>query len=231
MGNIYVKRLEAWKTAAERRDLTNISATISDGRPTIQAHFTLPVGQASYRLVYSFEALGRIRVNATYTPGADKVPTMPRFGMRLAVPRELDQISWYGRGPHETYWDRKTGGELAVYHNTVDYLNFPYIRPQDVGNRTDVRWVTLSSLSGLGLKVIGTQPLSVSVLPFSQEDLAQAQHPNELPRRNYNIVHIDWKLHGVGGDNSWGAKTHPDYTLSGNRPYEYEFVLTPLRHE
>jgi len=91
-----------------------------------------------------------------------------------------------------------------------------------------VRWLTLTNDSGEGLKVVGTKPLSVSAWPFSLDDLAAAKHPHELPRRDFNVVHIDWKLNGVGGDNSWGAETHPEYTLSGNDAHEFEFVLLPV---
>ena len=137
-------------------------------------------------------------------------------------------MAWYGRGPHETYWDRKTGGEIAIYRGTVDKWNHAYIHPQDVGNRTDVRWLSLTNDSGWGLKISGPRPLSYSAWPFSLEDLARAKHPHELPRRDFNLLHVDWKLHGVGGDNSWGAKTHPEYTLSGNQSHELEFILQPV---
>ncbi len=152
---------------------------------------------------------------------------MPRFGMQLAVPKEFNQVTWYGRGPHETYWDRKTGSEIAIHHNTVDNWNHRYLHPQDVGNRTEVRWLTFTNRSGQGLKVLGTKPLSISAWPFTLADLAAARHPFELPRCDINVVHMDRKLHGVGGDNSWGAKTHPKYTLSGNKDHDYTFVLLP----
>jgi beta-galactosidase len=195
---------------------------------SVEATYELPAVQGAYNLNYVFEKGQNLRVQAKYDPGTEKAPTMPRFGMQLAVPREFNQIAWYGRGPHETYWDRKTGGEIAVYRDTVDAWNHAYIRPQDVGNRTDVRWMTLTNSSGVGLKIFGSKPLNCSAWPFSLEDLALARHPHELPRRDFNVLHIDWKLHGVGGDNSWGAKTHPEYTLRGDASYEYEFVLTPV---
>jgi beta-galactosidase len=146
----------------------------------------------------------------------------------LAVSQEYNQVVWYGRGPHETYWDRKTGGEIAVYRNTVDDWNHLYIHPQDGGNRTDVRWLTLTNSSGVGLKFFGPAPLSCSAWPFSLDDLAAAKHPHDLPRRGFNLLHIDWKLHGVGGDTSWGAKTHPQYTLSGNHLQKLEFTMQPV---
>ena len=135
---------------------------------------------------------------------------MPRFGMKTAMPKTFSHVRWYGRGPQETYWDRKTGGEIAIYESTVDDWVYDYIRPQDTGNRTDVRWATWTNAAGLGLKVTGEVPLSVSAWPYSQTDLEAASHSYELPRRDVNIVFIDDKLHGVGGDNSWARGRMPN---------------------
>lgn len=161
-GNGYVKRLGVWKDMANERILKSITATSDDTAITIQASYDLPGVNANYHLNYNFEHGQRLRIHARYEPGQEKTPTMPRFGMQLAMPREFDQLTWYGRGPHETYWDRKTGGEIAIYRDTVENWNHSYIHPQDVGNRTDVRWMTLTNGSKVGLKVIGTNPLSVS---------------------------------------------------------------------
>ena len=130
------------------------------------------------------------------------------------------------RGPHETYWDRKTSGEVGLYHSTADDMVFRYARPQDTGNRTDVRWIGLMAESGHGMRIVGHQPLSFSVWPFALDDVRQAAHPHDLPRRDFNTVNVDWKLHGVGGDNSWGAKTHKQYTLPANKPYSYGFTIS-----
>jgi len=227
-GNIYVERLGVWEDTAAQRRLSNIAASTDAGKTTIETSYELPTVHATYHVRYVFDSDRELRINARYEPGEEKVPAMPRFGMQLAVPKEFNQVTWYGRGPHETYWDRKTGGELAVHRDTVETWNHQYIHPQDVGNRTEVRWLTLTNRSGQGLKVLGTEPLSISAWPFSRDDLAAAKHPHELRRRDFNVVHIDWKLHGVGGDTSWGAKTHPEYTLSGNEAHEYEFVLLPV---
>ena len=101
-----------------------------------------------------------------------------------------------------------------------------YSRPQENGNRTDVRWLTLTDNNGTGLLVAGSPLLSVSAWPFSMEDLEQATHTHELPRRNFITLNLDYKQMGVGGDNSWGARTHPEYMLPA-RPYTYRFRLKP----
>lgn len=227
-GSKYPQRLGIWKDAAQQRKLVSIKTSDVNGQVAIDAEFELPTVEAKYHLQYVFGASGELTVRASYKPTGKRLPPMPRFGMKMAMPQEFEQVAWFGRGPHETYWDRKTGGELALYEDNVVDWNYDYIRSQDVGNRTDVRWMTLKNNRGVGLKFIGGQPLSVSAWPFSLSDLAAAKHPHELPRRDFNTVHIDWKLHGVGGDNSWGARTHPEYTLSGNEPHEYEFVIEPV---
>jgi beta-galactosidase len=149
--------------------------------------------------------------------------------MTTALSAEFDRVAWYGRGPHETYWDRKTGGEIGLYQRSVEELLHPYIRAQDVGNRADVRWVAFTNSEGFGLKVTGHEPLNFSAWPFTAADLERATHDYQLPRRDRVTVNIDHQLHGVGGDNSWGARTHPEYTLPGGKPYRYTFTLSPVR--
>jgi len=227
--NGYLTRLGPWRNAAENRRIE--SAEVEQPTPAsvrVKLGMTLPVGESHYVVTYLVEGDGRVRVDAAYTPGKGKLPLLPRFGMKLAVPRAFDRVAWYGRGPQETYWDRKTGGEIAVYRNTVDGMVHPYVRPQDTGNRTDTRWFSVTDSGGAGLKFTGAEPVSFSVWPFTIDDVMQAAHPHELPRRDFNTVFVDYKLHGVGGDNSWGARTHPEYTLPGDKPYRLSFTIEPL---
>ena len=195
----------------------------------MEAEYDLPTIGAKYLLQYEFTGSPSVQVTARYEPGKLNSPTMPRFGMEMAISDQFPNVTWYGRGPHETYWDRKTGGEVALYEDSVDSWNFPYVRSQDVGNRTDVRWMTLTDDDGHGVRITGAQPLSISAWPFSQGDLVSAKHPHEITQRDFTKVHIDWKVHGVGGDTSWGAKTHKQYTLPSDKPYQYQFTLTPVQ--
>ena len=155
-------------------------------------------------------------------------PLLPKIGMTLAMPAAFDQVQWYGRGPQETYWDRKTGGEIAVYASRVAELVYPYIRPQDTGNRADVRWVSLTNASGVGLLIRAEDVLNFAAWPFDMSDLEAAKHSCDLPVRDHITVNVDYQLHGVGGDDSWGALTHPEYTLPGDKPYRLAFTLSPL---
>jgi beta-galactosidase len=228
MRNNYVQRLGAWRNAAANRRLVEIAADDGDTQICVVAKYRLPVADAEYTLRYTFGAGGSVAVAAAYAPGAGPAPLLPRFGMKMAVPRRFDRVAWYGRGPQETYWDRKTGGEIAVYKSTVDEMVFPYARSQDTGNRTDVRWMTVTDTDSVGIKISGAEPLSASAWPYTMRDVEAASHPYELPRREHNTVFIDYRLHGVGGDNSWGARTHPEYTLPGDQPYRYGFTISPV---
>jgi beta-galactosidase len=163
-------------------------------------------------------------VQSSVHPAGRGLRNLPRFGMQMAIPSEFGTMTWYGRGPHETYWDRKTGAAVGHYCGPVEEQIHLYVRPQETGNKTDVRWVSLTNKDGIGLLAVGMPLLSVSAWPFTMQDLENANHIHELPRRENITVNLDYKQMGVGGDDSWGARTHPEYTLPP-QPYSYCFRL------
>ena len=225
----YLQQTQPWRSAAAGRKLTSLQTSESAGVVQAIARYQLPVGGAGGEVVYRFARDGRVGIETSYAPGQGKPTILPRFGVSWTMPRAYDRVAWYGRGPQETYWDRQTGGEIAIYESTVDEMVFPYVRPQDTGNRCDVRWMTVTDQAGNGVRIVGDAPLSASVWPFTIADVEAALHPHELPRRECNTVFVDFRLHGVGGDNSWGALTHPEYTLPGDKPYRFEFTIEPVR--
>ena len=227
--NKYLTRLGPWRRAAENRTVDKVViGQRADGAVSISVKATLPVGESTYENEYTIHPGGSVTVTASYEPGKEKLPLMPKFGMTVSLPGEFNRVDWYGRGPQETYWDRKTGGELAVYKSSVEELVHPYLRAQDVGNRSDVRWVSFTDAEGLGLRATAAEPINFSAWPFTLADLEAAGHDYQLPRQAAITVNLDLQLHGVGGDNSWGAKTHPQYTLPGGEPYRYSFTLWPV---
>ena len=227
--NDYLNRLGPWRQAAKNRQVKKISADQTDGEVRIVVEMVLPVGESRYDVHYTIGGNGSITVACRYRPTKSGLPLIPKFGMTAAVPAEFDRVEWYGRGPQETYWDRKTGGEIAIHQLTVAEMVHPYVRPQDNGNRADVRWFTITNRVGFGLKVVGRTPLCFATWPYTATDLEQATHDYQLPRRETVTLNIDHQLHGVGGDNSWGARTHPQYTIPGDKPYEYEYTIVPVR--
>ncbi len=227
--NGYVRRLGAWRDAAQKRTVERVELQQRGQSVEVTVHAILPVGQSKLQTTYVVRPDGAVTVTQSYSPGRPDLPLLPKFGMTVTLRPGFQQVRWYGRGPHETYWDRKTGGEIGLYQMTVDELNHRYVRPQDVGNRADVRWVSLTNAQGLGLKVVGEQPLNFSAWHFTARDLERATHTYDLAHRPEVTLNLDHQLHGVGGDNSWGARTHPEYTLPGGKPYRYTFTWLPVR--
>lgn len=159
---------------------------------------------------------------------------MPRFGMRLQLDKNLENISFYGRGPWENYADRNTSSFLGEYSQTLkEQFSWNYVRPQENGYKTDVRWVKLMSENGNGIKISGVQPICFSALPYTAEDFdpgitKKNQHPSDLNEQEFISLHIDLKQRGVGGDNSWGAYPHEKYLLKANK-YSYSYIIEPLK--
>jgi len=227
-GNRMVQRLGGWKQAGPDRAVESIRAKRIKPqvvRVTVEAR--LPVGGDTKCLTtYDIYGTGDIVVDASIDPAASNLPNLPRFGMQMAIPAQFSTMTWLGRGPHENYWDRKTGAAIGLYSESVTESDHVYVRPQENGNKTDVRWLTLTNNKGTGLIAVGMPLLSVSAWPYSMEDLEKAAHIHELPRRDFITVNLDYKQMGVGGDDSWGARPHPEYTLSA-KPYAYKFRLKP----
>ena len=226
-GNGMPKRHGVWREAGPKRQVTSVEAEQLESQLVrITAEATLPAGDGTeYRTTYSIYGSGDIVVESSIDPDGD-LPELPRFGMQMAIPGECSSVEYLGRGPHENYWDRKTGAAVGRYATSVEDLIHVYVRPQENGNRCDVRWLKLTDQDGTGLLAVGMPLLSVSAWPFSMEDLEQASHVHELPRRDFITVNLDYKQMGVGGDNSWGARTHPEYMLPAE-PYTYRFRLRP----
>ena len=227
-GNGMPRRLGVWRDAGPNRSVGKVSAVeVKRQLVVITAETTIGVGtDSACNIVYAVYGSGDIVIKTTVTPRGGNIPKLPRFGMQMAIPGEFSTMSWFGRGPNESYWDRKTGSAVGLYSGPVEDNFHPYVRPQETGNKTDVRWLALTNKQGAGLLAVGMPLLSVSAWPFTMEDLEKATHINELPRRKTITVNLDYKQMGVGGDDSWGARTHPEYTLPA-KAYSYQFRLRP----
>lgn len=220
-----------WQQAAGARTIESMLLGQGNETVTVLVEMRLPtVSDGRLNVAYTVGAGSRVRVEMEYKPGQkERMPLLPRFGMKTAVSKNGNEITWYGRGPHESYWDRKSGAAVGLYRDRAERFWFPYIRPQDTGNRADTRWAAITDSNGNGVRISAVEAtLNFSVLPFSLADLWETKHTFELPRREFNAVFVDSQLHGVGGDNSWGARTHPEYTLPGNQAYRLRFVIEPV---
>ena len=211
-----------------------IVATVPDGSPvTVTSHFSLRSIGARYTLSHEVHPDGTTAISAHLTNVDEDLPEMPRFGTILTLPEDLDHVEWYGRGPHENYWDRRTGAAVGRYTAPVSELAHHYVRPQETGTRTDTRWVAVTDGSGTGLIVTGLPTVSFSALPYTIEDLdagetkAQRHWADLVPRDEVTLA-VDYLQQGIGGDDSWGAVAHHEYTL-WPREMGFRFLLRPLR--
>lgn len=221
-------RLAVWRDAGKNRAVGKVEAVQTHPATVrISAESTLVDDGAVFRTTYTVHGDGQIEVGVAYDPSKD-LPELPRLGLQLAIPRELKMMTWYGRGPHESYDDRKTAAAVGVYSGSVDDLCYAYMRPQENGNRTDVRWAAWTNEEDVGLMAIGAPLLNVSAWPYTMQDLEDATHINQLPTRDSITVNLDYRQMGIGGDDgwSWRAQPHPEYKLQSQR-YAYSFRIRP----
>ncbi len=232
-GNEMPRRLAVWRRASLYRDLRSLEARQAGlGRATVTVSYTLAGGLAVQTLEYAVGGDGRIVLRSTLALKAGaKLPEIPRIGLKMALPGGFDRILWYGRGPFENYWDRKTAAFVDLYETTATEP-IPYVSPQEYGNRTDTRWLAIRDGEGWGVLVAGDPVLEFSAHPFWPEDLTQesrgSKHPPDVERRDLVCLTLDAAQMGVGGDDSWGARVHFQYTLPAK---DTRFTLTfrPLR--
>jgi beta-galactosidase len=195
----------------------------------VKATGVLPGVDASYSLTYIITGDGAVRVEASYAPGSKPVAMMPRFGLELVASPGLEQISWYGRGPLETYVDRQFE-RVGVYSSTVSAQWVDYSRPQENGNKTDVRWLELTNADGIGLRAEGAPTLSVGAMHVTKADIEGTDYSFKLPKRPEVYLNLDLAQMGVGGIDSWSPNANPlpAYRIAGDQPHTYSFRLAPI---
>jgi beta-galactosidase len=231
-GNGMPRRCAVWQKASASRTLENFSVkTVGNSAVELTANFDLPDVQSKHVTKYTVLGSGDVIVENQIRTGKKDLPELLRFGMRLRVPVAFERVEWYGRGPHENYWDRATSAFVGLYKSTVGEQFFPYISPQENGYKTDVRWLALRDEQGRGVAFFGMDLISFSALRYSIEDMTQksrgTMHPVDLVERNFVEVNVDYKQTGVGGEDSWGARPYPQYRLFP-RDYLYRFRIRPL---
>ncbi len=227
-GNKMPNRCGVWRGAGADWKIDSVNVKrLSPQTVKIDVKGTLPDVPADYNVTYTVFGSGNVVVAVDYKSTKAKLPEIPRFGMQMTVPGGFETMTWYGRGPSESYFDRKDGYAVGVYSGTVDEQFTDYSRPQENGNKTDVRWVALTNDKGIGLLAVGDPLLSVSAWHYTIADLEGAKHTFEMTRRDDITLNLDYRQMGVGGDNSWGARPHPEYQLR-DKQYKYQFRLRPF---
>ena len=219
------ERSITWREAGINKELQSFKYEITDDMVIVTVKYTLPTDTFSTCTIsYTISGDGNIHVKQELIPG-ENLPEIPEIGMLLTLDQSFDHITWYGKGPHENYWDREKGAKIGIYSSTVKDQYVPYLKPQECGNKTEVRWATLTNESGIGLKIIGEPIIELNALPYTPFELENQDYFYQLPESNHVALRINHKQMGVGGDDGWGQKTHPEFTLYANRMYKYAYTI------
>jgi beta-galactosidase len=226
-GALLQTKLDVWRQASASWQVSSVRATrVSDQAVRVDVEATIPAVASIYKVAYTVFATGDIVVDASFSPGKSDLPMLPRFGMQMAMPAGFERVAWFGPGPEETYSDRNEA-RVGRYGGTVDEQWTDYSKPQENGNKTDVRWMAITNPQGVGLLAVGMPFLSAAVRHYTHEDMWNAKHTYEMTKRPEVYVNFDFRQMGVGGDDSWGALTHEPYQLPA-KAYSYRFRLRPF---
>ncbi len=237
-GNGMPERCGVWRDAAAGRTLRNATWTEQDnGTVEVRFSFDLLEGGINYEMCYRIYRSGDLTLTSTFTPTlcAGYLPEMPRQGTQMILPGEFNLVKWLGRGPHENYCDRQTSAAVGLWEMPVGAMYHPYIRPQENGYRTDVRWAALTDGRGTGLLVAGMPLIGFNALhnltaDFDPGPEKQQRHTYHIKPRDLVCLNLDRGQMGVGGDNSWGARPHEQYQLQV-AAYSYQIRLRPFTPE
>ena len=247
-GNNLPLRSKEWKVASNKRVLRNINHELLDKNIKVTVNYSLANLKSYYTTTFLINPEGELRISNDFNyKGNLKDAEMPRFGMNFQIPKSYNNVSWYGRGPHENYVDRMDSAFMGIYSSSVSDLGFDYSRPQENGYRTQTKWLELIDDSGNGFKILGDPYISFSAHYNTIEDfddgvrdkkpgeigsarkrmIKKQRKPIDIPKRNFISLNIDLKQMGVGGDNSWGARPLLKYIIPpGN--YKYSFIIKPI---
>ena len=224
--NGYNDRLGAWRDAVDHRKVTDFDVKTEGMDIVVTTKSTLDIG-ASLQIAYTIHPDKHVDVVMDYIPDDSPKPLMPKFGMNLRLPAEYSQIAWYGRGPHENYPDRKESAMIGRYSMTLEDFITDYPAPQDNANRCDVRELSLLNADGKSINLSSpADGICFRAWPYSEADIESTAHDYQLPRRDYVNLNIDADIHGVGGNDAWGARTLDKYTLDAGKTRRLEFSLS-----
>jgi len=216
--------------------LTRLENQVLNGIVTVSADYDMPAVSAKLLLTYQITRDGEIKVTQKLVADKTaKVSNMFRFGMQLQMPFDDAYIQYYGKGPFENYIDRNNSSFIGLYQQTVDEQFYPYVRPQETGTKTEVRWWQHTNRGGNGLKFYSDSALSISALHYSIESLDDGsekhqRHSALVPQVQYTNICIDKVQMGLGCINSWGAMPLDKYLLPYG-DYSFSFIIEPIKHQ
>ncbi len=223
---------DVWKTASTKRSVEAVTVErTSLGTSDVRVRFVVGDGVARFESHYAMRGDGSVAVDAQFTPMATALPDPLRIGMAFTMPSAFDTIEWYGKGPHESYWDRQDGAALGRWTGAIADQNHDYMRPQETGNKVGVRWFSVRVANLPALAVRGTRPMSANILAFPYDDLSRrapgTRRSSDIVPHGRVSVMIDALQSGVGGTDAWSPLGRP---LEAYRipvaPLQYGFTLT-----
>jgi beta-galactosidase len=226
-------RLAPWKTMADQSRLVSWRARKgADGGANVETSHVLGQDAVRFDTRYRIASDGTLAVEVHFVPLKSDLPFMPRLGMRFLLADDLDRVEWFGNGPGESYADRRHSSLVGRYSGAIADQYYSYVRPQESGNKVDLRWMALHGAAARGGLLITGQPwFSGGVLPYTTADLdhdpKKQKHADEIVRRRNAEVHVDMRQMGLGGDDSWRSTAHAE-NLIYPRDYRYSFTLAPL---
>lgn len=227
-------RYAVWKNPGLK--LTSLKQSIENEQAIVQAEYEMKAVKGKLFLTYVINNEGAVKVTQKMEAGKEeKVSDMFRFGMQMQMPENFNEVEYYGRGPVENYADRNHSTLIGQYRQTVAEQFYPYIRPQETGTKTDLRWWRVLNISGNGLQFVGDAPFSASALNYSIESLDDGvqkdqRHSPEVAKAPFTNLCIDKVQMGLGCVNSWGTLPLEKYRVP-YQDYEFSFILTPVRHK
>ncbi|WP_078544773.1 glycoside hydrolase family 2 TIM barrel-domain containing protein [Litchfieldia alkalitelluris] len=223
-GNKLDQRSAVWKEASQKAQPRLLAVKSNEESVSVQQQWILPTSPSStFDVMYKVLRDGMIEVTAILIPGDHSLPEIPTYGLLFEIDAAYQHLSWFGKGPHETYWDRQLGAKVGLYESTVSAQYVPYLKPQECGNKVDIRWAKLTTNNGQGLQFSGSPTIEFNALPYTPEELEQSSHSYKLPTSDKVVVRVLGKQMGVGGDDSWQAHTHPEFKLFANRTHTVQF--------
>ena len=232
-GSGMLGRLGIWREISREIKPAEITLEKTSGKKVaVNVNYTFNQVDANQEVTYSVSNDGKIEINSSIKINGEKVPDLPRFGMRWEMPVNFDNLEYYGRGPQENYIDRNRSAFVGIYNSKVADQYFNYVRPQENGNKTGVRWFELRNENGFGLRVTGDVPIGFSALhnpieDFDMENMQDYRHTNDIVKHDGVFITTDLNQMGVAGDNSWGARPYKEYSLPA-RDYEFGFTIEPI---
>lgn len=234
MGNDMNSTLRIWRNAGKETRLVSMEQNeLKDGSYKVSTKYLVPAGNSDLNIEYNIAPNGIIDVTYSFASGNDTLPHIPRLGLTLTMQRQFENVDWFGRGPHENYIDRYTSAFVGRYNGNIKDQFFLYDRPQETGNKIDVRWMSLRNNKGEGMMIIGKPYISTSAYPFTNEDLDEPgtrksqRHTSDISMKDLITWNVDLKQMGVGGDTSWGAYPHQQYLIPASK-YSYSFRICPI---